>query len=94
MAPYETDNLPLFLLLKFQESPPWLLPFPSPVGTVDIVSAQQKDGNQNQPVASSVDSSRVSSSSLSKVCTNVCWFKNSSYEALDNKIYVYCGGSY
>lgn len=51
---------------QFQESPPWLLPFPSPVGTVDIVSAQQKDGNQNQPVASSVDSSRVSSSSLSK----------------------------
>ncbi|CAO2638198.1 Serine/threonine-protein kinase Nek4 [Lemmus lemmus] len=51
---------------QFQESPPWLLPSPLPVGKVDIVSAQLKDGNQSQPVASSVDSSRVSSSSLSK----------------------------
>ncbi|XP_050014115.1 serine/threonine-protein kinase Nek4 isoform X6 [Alexandromys fortis] len=51
---------------QFQESPPWLLPSPPPVGKVDIVSAQLKHGNQSQPVASSVDSSRVSSSSPSK----------------------------
>ncbi|XP_028747108.1 serine/threonine-protein kinase Nek4 isoform X1 [Peromyscus leucopus] len=51
---------------QFQESPPRLLPSPPAVGKVDTIATKQNDENQGRPVAESVDSSRISSTSSSK----------------------------
>ncbi|XP_007629996.1 serine/threonine-protein kinase Nek4 isoform X2 [Cricetulus griseus] len=51
---------------QFQESPRRLLPSHPDVGKVDIISTQQNDENQGRPVAGSVNSSRISSTSSSK----------------------------
>ncbi|XP_055468371.1 serine/threonine-protein kinase Nek4 isoform X2 [Psammomys obesus] len=51
---------------QFQESPPQLLPSHPAVGKVDVISTQQNNENQNRPVAGSVNSSRIGSTSSSK----------------------------
>ncbi|XP_031217584.1 serine/threonine-protein kinase Nek4 isoform X2 [Mastomys coucha] len=51
---------------QFQELPPRLLPSHLGIGKVDIIPTQQNDGNQNGPVARSVNSSRTSSTVSSK----------------------------
>ncbi|XP_052589677.1 serine/threonine-protein kinase Nek4 isoform X2 [Peromyscus californicus insignis] len=51
---------------QFQESPARLLPSPPAVGKVDTVATKQNNENQGRPVAESVDSSRISSTSSSK----------------------------
>ncbi|XP_059129922.1 serine/threonine-protein kinase Nek4 [Peromyscus eremicus] len=51
---------------QFQESPPRLLPSPPAVGKVDTIATKQNNENQGRPVAESGDSSRISSTSLSK----------------------------
>ncbi|XP_060246821.1 serine/threonine-protein kinase Nek4 isoform X3 [Meriones unguiculatus] len=51
---------------QFQESPPQLLPSHPAIGKVDVISTQQNNENQNRPVAGSVNSSRIGSTSSSK----------------------------
>ena len=61
------------LLIKFQETPPCLLPSLPTVGKMECTSTQKDAENQSRVVTGSVNSSRGSEIASSMVCESICW---------------------
>lgn len=77
VAACAADNVPSFVLFKFQEASPCLLPSLPTVGRMVVTSTQKDAENQSRVATGSVSSSRSSEMSSSKVCGSMSWiFKN------------------